>query len=254
MRRKQLAASIRSTLLALVLACACANTAGAGLLQQQAQALPDIQPPAGGSAFWIAQAMRLNGVPMTIKSFASPTNADEVLHQYEHKLRTSSDMQTRRTQEQEWRVLAIRSKDAYVTIRARNTVRGSEGTIAVTPSLANLKPNKRTRFPCPESVQVLSLQEYEDGGIEAEHISLVSQRSVGIEAQAFAAVLLQQGWQLLRSEATANNTGRRDGVHKGERGTGYVIEAQKAAQLALVNLWRSASGGATTVMVIWRKA
>jgi hypothetical protein len=246
-------ASIRATAVAICLACACVNMAEAGLLQRQTQALPDVQPPPGGSAFWIAQAMRLNGVPMTIKSFASPANADEVLHQYEHKLRTTSDTKTQRTNEDEWRVLAILSKDAYVTIRARNTVRGSEGTIAVTPPLANLKPSKRTRFPCPESVEIISLQEYDDNGIEAEHISLVSQRSSGIEAQAFASMLSQQGWRLLRNEPTANNIDRRN-VQKVERGTGYVIEAQKAAQLALINLWRSAGGSTTTVMVVWRKA
>jgi hypothetical protein len=239
---------------ALAIAWACISAVDAGVLQRQTQSLPDIQPPSGGQAFWIARAMRLNGVPMTIKSFSSPTNADEVLHQYEHALRTSSDMKTRRTQEQDWRVLAVMSKDSYVTIRARNTSQGSEGTIAVTPPLAQLKPSKRTRFPCPDSVQVVSLQEYDDDGIQAEHISLVSRRSVGIEAQAFASALSQQGWQLLRSEATANNAGSRGGRHSSKRGHGHVIEAQKAAQLALINVWRNASGGATTIVVVWRKS
>jgi hypothetical protein len=255
--KHRLLKAIPELALAALLAVPGIGAATAGVLQRQTEALPDIQPPSGGSAFWIARAMRLNGVPMTIKSFASPTNADDVLHQYEHKLRTSSDMKTRRTHEQDWRVLALMSNDSYVTIRARNTVRGSEGTIAVTPPLAKLKPSKRTRFPCPESLHIVSLQEYEDQGIEAEHISLVSKRSVGIEAQAFASMLSQRGWQLLRSEATANNStnnsGRRNGLHKREHGHGHVIEAQKAAELALVNFWRGTGGVATTVMVVWRK-
>lgn len=214
----------------------------ASSIAQQTQRLPEIAAPAGGQAAWIARAMRLNGVPMTIKRFSSPANADEVLHQYEQKLRTSSDMKTQRTHEGQWRVLAIITDRYYATIRARNNVHGAEGTITVTPPLADLVARKHTSFPRPETTQVLSLQEYEDDGIEAEHISLVSRRSVAIEAHAFETHLERAGWQLLRSEPTLEQRG------------GHVIEAQKAAALAFINLRRAESGGATTILIVWRKA
>lgn len=214
----------------------------AGSIARQTDGLPDISPPSGGEAVWIARAMRLNGVPMTIKSFTSATNADEVLHQYEQRLRMSSNMQTRRSLEGAWRVLAVMTDDYYATIRARNTTRGAEGTITVTPPLANAKPHKRTRFPHPQTVQIVSLQEYDDDGIEAEHISFVSRRSVAIEARAFESQLAQDGWDLLRSEPTARH------------GDGHVIEAQKSAALALINLRKAEQGGATTILVVWRKA
>lgn len=212
----------------------------AGSITQQTQSLPDIDAPAGGEAIWIARAMRLNGVPMTIKSFTSATNAAEVLHQYEHRLRTSADMKTRRAREGDWHVLAVMTSDYYATIRARQTPQGTEGIVIVTPPLADVKPMKRTRFPHPDSAAVVSLQEYDDAGIEAEHISFASPRSVGIEARAFATRLSQHGWQLLRSEPTQE----RDG---------HVIEAQKAAALAFINLRRTERGG-TTILVVWRRA
>lgn len=240
--KRRIASFDRRALLLSVIAFTSSFDSAAGTIARQTQALPDIAAPAGGESAWIARAMRLNGVPMTIKSFASPANADEVLHQYEHKLRTSSDGQTRRTQDGAWKVLAIMSDDYYATIRARDTARGAEGTITVTPSLADAKPHKRTRFPHPESVEVVSLQEYDDDGIEAEHISFVSRRSVAIEARDFEAQLAQHGWQLLRSEPVSQRRG------------GYVIEAQKAAALAFINLRRADSGGATTILVVWRKA
>jgi hypothetical protein len=224
-----------------VVATMFVHTCLAGALERQVQSLPDIQAPNGGSAFWIAKAMRLNGVPMTIKSFMSPMNVDEALHHYERKLRTSTNTTTRRSTEQQWRVLAVMSPDYYATIRARNTSMGSEGTITVTPSLANLKPSKRTRFPYPDSAQVASLQEYEDAGIAAEHISFVSRHGVTREAREFATALTRQGWQLLRDEPTA------------KRGNGHVIEAQKAAELALINVQRANGGGPTTILVVWKK-
>jgi hypothetical protein len=225
--------------LALLAFCAMPPLCAAESIARQTQRLPDIAAPAGGDAAWIARAMRLNGVPMTIKSFKSPTNADEVLHQYEHRLRTSSDMKMRRAQEGAWQVLAVMTDDFYATIRARNTARGSEGTVTVTPPLSGMKPMKHTRFPHPDSAAVVSLQEYDDAGIEAEHISFASRRSVAIEAQAFAARLSEHGWQVLRNEPA-------------QRRQGHVIEAQKAAELAFVNLRRAESGGAT-ILVVWRK-
>ena len=214
----------------------------AGTIARQTASLPDIPAPSGGEGAWIARAMRLNGVPMTIKSFVSPTNADEVLHEYERRLRTSSDMQTRRSRDGAWQVLAVMTNNYFVTIRARDTVRGTEGTITVTPALENARARKYTRFPHPDSAQIVSVQEYEDDGIEAEHISFVSRRSAAIEARDFATNLEQQGWHLLRNEPSAS--GR----------NAHVVEAQKAAALAFIHLRRAETGGTTTILVVWRKA
>jgi hypothetical protein len=238
MSMRSLAKVARS--LAVLALCATPPLGVTGSIARQTQTLPDIAAPAGGEAVWIARAMRLNGVPMTIKSFTSPTNATEVLHQYEHRLRTGADMKTRRSQDDDWHVLAVTTNGYYATIRARNTPRGTEGVVIVTPPLADMKPLKRTRFPHPDSAAVVSLQEYDDGGIEAEHISFASRRSVTIEARAFATRLSQHGWQIVRSEPT----------HASD---GHIIEAQNATAFAFVNLRRSEGGGAT-ILVVWRKA
>jgi hypothetical protein len=230
--------------LLVLLSGGCAANAGA--LLRETQPLPDVGPPPGGHAFWIARAVRLNGVPMTIKSFDSSANAEEVLHHYERQLRTSSDLKTKRSQQDNWRVLAVLAPRYYITIRARDTAHGAEGTIAVSPALAQVsaseRMSKRTSFPHPESTRVVNLQQYDDDGIEAEHISLVSARSVTIEAREFSSLLARQGWQLLRSEATADRRG------------GHVIEAQKSAALALINLQRGNRGGETSILIVWRKA
>jgi hypothetical protein len=211
-------------------------------LRQQTQSLPDIAAPPAGQAYWIAKSMRMNGVPMTLKSFSSSTNADEVLNYYERELRLSSDQKTRRSQEAQWRVLSVLAPTYFVTIRARTTARGTEGTITVSPPLSAAKSSTHTHFPHPRSARVASLQQYDDDGIEAEHISLISRRSVAIEAREFATLLGREGWQLLRSETAAL------------RGGGYVIEAQKAAALAVINLQRMERGGQTSIVVVWRKA
>jgi hypothetical protein len=219
-----------------------AANAVAGVVAKETAQLPDIQAPPGGSAAWIAQSMRLNGVPMTIKRLTSPSNAQTTLHYYESDLRKSSDLKMRRSQEGQWQMLAVMHDRYYATIRLHDAGVGAIGTITVTPALSQARPSKRTRFPHPASSRVVSLQQYEDRGIEAEHINLVSSRSVTIAAREFAAELSKQGWEVLRNEPTAR---RRDG---------YVIEAQKAASLAQINLRRAENGPATAILVVWRKA
>jgi hypothetical protein len=225
---------------ASVVAMLFAADGSAGELMRETRELPDIGAPPGGQAFWIARAMRLNGLPMTIKSFASPANAAEVLSYYERRLRTGDHVESKRTVDENWQALAIRSPGYYVTIRAHDTRRGAEGTIAVSPALAHVSASTRTKFPHPATARVVNLQQYDDDGVEAEHISLVSVRSVAIEAHEFAAQLAREDWQILRSEVT---TDRR----------GHVIEAQKAASLAFINLQRLPPGGDTSIMVVWKK-
>jgi hypothetical protein len=223
-----------------VLAAMLAAECLAGPVTQQTRSLPDIPAPLGGEATWIARSMRLNGVPMTIKQFTTRANADAVLHHYESTLRTSSNMKTRRSIEGNVRVLAVMTDDYYATIRANDSVHGAIGTITVTPPLTHLVPRKHTRFPRPSTVQIVSLQEYDDDGLQAEHISLVGKRGVAIEAREFETALRRDGWELLRSEPSTK--------HRGS----YVIEAQKAASLAFINL-RRAQRDATTIVVVWRK-
>jgi hypothetical protein len=204
------------------------------------RSLPELDPPPGGNAVWVAHAMRLNGVPMTIKSFAVAMNAQEVLHYYERRLR-SADAHTKRWSEGHDHVLGVLSDDAYVTIRARNTPHGAQGTITVTPPLRKQRLMLRTRFPHPPSARVVNLQQYEDDGIEAEHISFVSSRPVSHAAQELAQLLLRKGWSIHRNEPTANARG------------GHVIEAQNDASHAQLTLQRLKSGE-TAILVVWKKA
>ena len=232
---------VKPLCIALLASLSVSATLG-GSLQRQVSSLPEVSAPPGGTAVWIAKAMRLNGVPMTLKAFTSAANADEVLQIYERRLRLGSGTRSRRSEEGNERLLTVMAADYYITIRARDAVTGSEGTIAVSPLLANLKPDKRTMFPLPETSRVVSLQAYEDDGIEAEHISAISKRTPAIEARAFVAALEQRGWQLLRSEPSATNA------------AGYVIEAQRAAALAQITLQRAPRSVETTIMIVWRKA
>jgi hypothetical protein len=152
-------------------------------------------------------------------------------------------VQTFRTRNGEWQILSIKSRHDLVTIAARSTLSGSEGTITVSLPLEGVRSQVATEFPHPATISIVNLQEYSDAGIEAEHISMSSPRSVAVEANAFGEKLVRGGWQIIRQQPTR------------ETPRGQVLEAQKGAQRALLTLMRdSARPGATAIVVVWRKS
>jgi hypothetical protein len=142
-----------------------------------------------------------------------------------------------------WHVLTLLGREHAITIQARATSHGSEGTMIVSPSFARASLRLQTTFPRPATTRVVNLQQYDDDGTEAEHISLSSPRSPAVELHAFSQLLARTGWKVLRE-------GR---AHQHERT--YVLEAQRNSQHAFLTLLPDAAQPATTAIVIaWRKS
>jgi hypothetical protein len=207
-------------------------------------ALPEVAAPPLGETQWVAERVRLNGLPMSIKTFNSALDVDDLFHYYESWARSNGMKDTQRSNRGEWQVLALRSTQHFVSIQARQTSRGSEGTIAVSPMLEAARPGLATRFPYPRSVRLVSVQEYVDGDLASEHLSLLSSRGVTTEARAFSELLLLDGWQLARNEPATTIL------------RGHVIEAQRGAEHAVVTLQpdQTRSTATTVIIVIWKKS
>ncbi len=217
--------------------------ANAGALSQLTAQLPDVPAPPQGSVHWIAPSMRMNGLPMTLKTFESRLAPQDVFHFYEgmaHRWGPSEFRRSRRGAQQQ---LAIRSRGHVITIEAAATIRGASGTIVVSVPPERAPASTDTRFPRPATARLVNLQEYEDDGIASEHLSLSSARSISVEAAAFSDALTREGWQILRQQPM--QTAAR----------GMVIEAQRGAQLALLTLQPDRSQPASTaIVVVWRKS
>jgi hypothetical protein len=225
----------------LNIACSCAH---AGAVARLAAALPDIGPPPQGEVRWIARSMRMNGMPMTLKVIQTRLSPTELFSFYEASMRGQADTELRRSTMGEWQLLSIKSADHYATIQVRPVIAGSEGTIAVTASPEQATQKLSSEFPRPLTTRIVGLQEYDDAGIESEHISFSSRRTVTMEARAFQQELERQGWQITKQQATRSLVGR-----------GVVIEAQHGAQQALLTLLPDAMHPSTTaIVVVWRKS
>jgi hypothetical protein len=209
----------------------------------QRMALPDLAAPPHGSTQWIARSMRMNGLPMSLKSFESRLSPDAVLAHYESALRASASHQVRRSMNSPWQVLTLKSREHFITIQARATASGSEGTILVSPALDPAVLKLQTDFPRPSTARVVNLQQYDDSGMRSEHISLSSDRAPFLEAQAFSQLLITNGWVIVDTRPTR------------ESYRGFVLEAQRQAEQAILVIIPDAARPATTAIVItWKKS
>ena len=180
---------------------------------------------------------------MTLKAFESRLSPDGVLAYYESQLKSSGSHETRRMMKSPWQVLMFRSHDHFITEHARATIAGSEGTILVSPALDPAGLHVRTDFPRPSTAHIVNLQQYDDAGMQSEHISLSSDRTPFVEAQAFSQVLIREGWTLTSTRPTQE-------THRG-----FVLEAQRDAEHALlVNIPDVVRPASTAIVVTWKKS
>jgi hypothetical protein len=219
-----------------------AQTANAGALARITAALPDVPAPPQGSVHWVARSMRLNGLPMTLRTFESRLAPAALFNYYEGQAQRWGHNELRRETRGAQQLLSIRSPRYLITIEAIASVAGSEGTILVSDPPERIRPVLVSRFPHPATARLVNCQEYEDDGIAAEHLSFASTRAPRSEAQSFVEELTRAGWQVLRHAPT-------------QKARGVIIEAQRGAQLASVTLAPDQSRlAATSVVVVWRKS
>lgn len=231
-------AALRSIVVLLLVAMAC--PAGA---EHSRPALPDMAAPPQGTAQWISRSMRMNGLPMTLKAFESRLSPDAVLAHYESMLKTAGGHETRRLTSSPWQVLSFKSPEHLITLHARAVGAGSQGTILVSPVLEEAPLRMRTKFPRSPTARIVNLQQYDDAGMESEHISLASDRSPFVEARAFSQLLIRDGWTIIETRPTQQ-------THRG-----FVLEAQRDAEQALIVILPDAARASGTAIVItWKKS
>jgi hypothetical protein len=233
---------MRHEIVTLAMLTTLSLPAQAGSLSRATEALPDMSAPPHGSAQWVAKSMRMNGLPMTLKVFESRLTPDAVLSHYESFVKASGTHESRRTINTPWQVLMLKSADHFITVHARAVAHGSEGTILVSPALELASLRMRSEFPRPASTRIVNLQQYDDDGVQSEHISLSSNRASFTELQEFSQLLIGEGWSVLDTRPTQQ-------VHRG-----FVLEVQRQTEHALLVIVPNAAQPTTTAIAItWRK-
>lgn len=209
---------------------------------RQPPTLKEVDGPPMGEARWIAPQMRINGLPMSLKSFDSRLSVDAALSHYESWAHSQGIRETRRMRRGEWVILAMQTRREHITVELRPTLSGSQGTITVSLLPHLVVGRARTAFPHPPEARIVNVQQYEDAGVRAEHISFVSPRAVYVESREFAQALQSHGWHILIDQQ-AKAVPR-----------AHAIEAQRGAEHVFLLVQPDQSRtAATAIIAVWRK-
>jgi len=225
------------------LTCVCLlamHPAHAGSIARAVATLPDVPAPPQGESQWIARAMRMNGLPMTIQALYSHEGPGDLVHFYESWAKQVSGAQTKRSRTRDAEMLSIRSSSFLITIELHPVITGTQGTIATSAPPEKATLSTTTDFPHPKSWRVANLQEYDDAGKETEHITFTSEQGPAHDAQAIADLLGSSGWILVNEHASSANN--------------FLVEAQRNAELARIVITGDVEHRVNSlVTVVWSK-
>lgn len=199
--------------------------------------MPDMQ------AEWAAQQLVYNGVPMSIRNFASGQSSEEVLGFYERNWKDLGSEEISYSRVEDFDSVGIKSRDYFYSVRARDTDQGSEGSLVVSRALDQVaNAGRSTEFPIVPGSEIVSTIEALDRSTRAETIVSTNLRSVDSNEIWFQSQLTRDGWAEERLAAPLD----------GER---RVITFQKGKQLCQITLIGNSpeNPGRTLVLVHWIK-
>lgn len=153
--------------------------------------LPALETMKGMNASWAAEKMAMNGVPMTIKTFASNRSAEKVLAFYEKRW-LAAGLKPRRAEFGEYDTIGAGDDDVYFSIQVRDAGGGSDGRITV--SQPGFDANTSTDFPLPRRTETVSKIDSIDSGTRAESIVAYAPGGPLENINWFERELGRQGW------------------------------------------------------------
>jgi hypothetical protein len=203
--------------------------------------LPEIEVPPGATTAWIAKKMLRNGLPMSIRGFATSDSTDEVATFFMHEWRKKALSPVREEFKNGRKTVGVLKGDYYVTVQTFPSRRGSEGFIVVSKDPQSSTPTKSTKLPLPHSLRVVTKDEYLDSGIVAESLTAVSDRSIRIESRELSRRLRREGW----SEVEGVSDRRSLDIN--------MMEFQNNSQHIQVTLRADRNAQQTVMLLHWRK-
>lgn len=193
----------------------------------------------GLKAQWIAEDMTLNGLPASMRTLQGDVALVDVLGYY----RTLWAGELHERIDGDWRVLATRKRDRFISLRLQSAGVGVRGVMTVSADPTNRMATLDSDFPTPPGLTRLAHQTFRDGSLYGENITLMSRRGVAYESQAFRALLAGAGWTLAEDRAAATVP------------DAQVMHFVRAKQQARVFIYRDAelANGKALILVTWQR-
>ena len=207
------------------------------------QKLPVIEPMPEMDAQWAGERLVYNGVPMSIRNFASRRPAQDVLNHYERMWKSRGSDQISHSRVEDFDSVGFKGREYFYSVRVRNTQFGSEGSLVVSRALDRVEDaGRHTEFPIVPGSEIVSTIEALDRRTRAETVVSTNGRSVSSNEMWFRRQLSGEGWA---EERLAEQL----------PGARRVITFQRGTQLCQITLIGDSPQhpGRTVVLVHWIK-
>lgn len=214
----------------------CAYTDGFDQKLPVAEVMPEMR------AEWAAEHMLYNGMPMSIRNFTVGRPAKDILDYYERKWKIRTQGKAIRSEVGEFETVGAAMDGYYYTLQVRDTNRGAQGSLVVTPPPDSVEPNRETAFPLMPGTEILSKIESLDRGTRAETLVTMSQRSATSSEAWLSDELNRQGWSRQSASEPADASGR-------------VLNFQRGKEFCQVTVTANSPehNGHTMVLINWVK-
>lgn len=204
----------------------------------QARALPTPPLMEGVRAVALAQSLRINGVPTSVRVFTTNKSLAELLSFYRKRFGEGRV----ETAFQGWTVITRREDDFLYTARLRRALQGTEGTVSVADlreGLSNLGHPLGIALPAGSKLAVDV--EMTDPGKRARVLTITNGGSVDANAEFFKTELESRGYRMDRDlpGATGGVRGRSIWFSAPNRAAILVVSAVATGASVVLNMTES---------------
>lgn len=183
---------------------------GACVTVYAAQCKAPVAPP-GVKLQMVAEEMRINDVPTTIRAFSTKMSVDTVLTYYRNvwaRLATANRPGFMENINGEWQLISTIEGECFTVVQVKILDGGAYGLISMTT-----KPTNQTKlikvgkdFPVLPGSVVMNDFDYADGIRNARTIVLTNQSALTANVAYYRNEFKSRGWQVMTDKTTADKT------------------------------------------------
>ena len=173
-----------------------------------AEPWPELPLPPKAEVQWVAQSMRVNGVPTRILQFQSRASRAEVADYYRAYWTGAYPHKAAVQPLGDATVVSQMHGPYLMTVKVEDAARGgSRGLISVASVLGSKPDRDPGELPLIGGAHVISVVESDDPGKHSREVLIRAPQPAASVAQFYAASLENTGWRQIQDNETARNPG-----------------------------------------------
>jgi hypothetical protein len=185
---------------------------GAAVSRAGAEPWPDMPVPPKSTTEWIADSMRVNGVPMRVMHFESGSGRAEMVEYYRSHWSGGYPTKPAVRADGDTTIVGQAHGPYFMTVKVKDTPHGSEGLIAVSRIVGSKVERSPGELPLMPGAVVSQVVEANDPGRHSRQVLISSPAATASVVEYYQAALTEAGWRQVQYNGASGETGRPQGT------------------------------------------